>query len=142
LRPSYAYGIGRREEHRMSTRATIHFQYQSREHEWVSEAIVYRHGDGYPGPDGLESDLSAFLNTVAKLDDTRFNDPAYLAAKWVVFDAARYVKMMMRLRKEKQHILSFLSIGIVREDPADIEYRYLVRCMGDIRPLVVIETVC
>src|SRR5208282_3407867 len=101
----------------MSTRATIHFTYGDR-----TEAIVYRHGDGYP--EGLGKDLQEFFSTVkAQTDDTRFGDSSYLAAKWVVYDADR-----LRHLLHKPALLDFLSIGIVMEDPGDIEYRYTVDC--------------
>jgi len=131
----------------MSTRATIHFQYEyddaARGREWVTDAIIYRHGDGYP--EGLGKDLEDFLDEVINLRNTmsgtRFGDPAYLAAKWVVFDATRRVQQMQR-QAGATHYLAFLSVGIVKEDPGDIEYRYLVRCVSDgARPEIVVEEV-
>ena len=110
----------------MSTRATIHFK------DSVSAkptAIIYRHSDGYP--EGLGADLQAFVAQVkANCPDTRFTDAAYLAAKWVVYDAD--------LHKRGEHQLSFLSVGVVNEDPGDIEYRYWVICNGT--PTIFCET--
>ena len=61
----------------MSTRATIHF---TRAKGGPPAAIIYRHSDGYP--DGLGKDLKAFVKEVrANVDDRRFDDPHYLAAK-------------------------------------------------------------
>ena len=118
----------------MSTRATIHFQ-----HEGNTEAIVYRHGDGYP--DGLGNDLTAFLDDLeANVQDNRFDDPSYLAAKWIVWDAEKFVEMRKKHGLGKGHRCDFLSIGIVMDDPEDIEYRYLVGCNGG-RPKITVEKV-
>ena len=105
----------------MSTRATVHFQYQKKD-----VAIVYRHPDGYP--DGLGKDLQAFFDVCETLRDPRFGDPSYLAAKWVVHDSARYA--------DDNSPLEFLSVGVVLKDPGDIEYRYLVECSTGKRPTV------
>lgn len=109
----------------MSTRATIHFTRGGE-----TDAIIYRHGDGYP--DGLGEDLKTFLNEVAKLPDNRFNDPAYLAAKWVVWDAAQMAKshdeVVKSFGRESHGPLDFLSVGILMKDPGDIEYRWTVDC--------------
>ena len=108
----------------MSTRATVHFQ-QGGE----TQAIVYRRSDGYP--EGLGKDLKTFFSAVKKqTSDTRFNDPAYLAAKFVVWQASQYAR---KYHYETQTYtpaqpLDFLGVGVVLEDPGDIEYRYLVSC--------------
>ena len=107
----------------MSTRATVHFcdVGQSK-----PTAIVYRHGDGYP--EGLGADLKRFVSTLKKrVKDKRLGDASYLAAKWVVFDAQQMSKYSQQKEKTR---LAFLSVGIVRRDPADIEYRYIVICDG------------
>lgn len=113
----------------MSTRATIHFT-NSPGVEPV--AIIYRHCDGYP--DGLGEDLKTFIEEVKnQTSDTRFNDPAYLAAKWVVWDANQMVDSGYGKNGWKEgepKMLDFLSVGIVNEDPDDIEYRYIVICDG------------
>lgn len=113
----------------MSTRATIHFVYPDNP---KPVAIVYRHGDGYP--DGLGKDLEQFIEDVKKqTNDTRFSDPAYLAAKWVVWDASQMAKVGYGEGGWKEGTpqpLNFLSVGIVEEDPGDIEYRYTVICDG------------
>jgi hypothetical protein len=102
----------------MSTRATIHFSQGGK-----TKAIVYRHSDGYPV--GLGKDLEEFLNYVDKwIPDKRFNDPNYLAAKWVVWDGKKHD----RAQKPNSYDLDFLGVGIVLEDPDDIEYRYTVHC--------------
>ena len=105
----------------MSTRAAIHFQFDS-----VDYAIISRHCDGYP--EGLGKDIQDFLDDVSELEDNRFGDPSYLAAKWVVWDSQRTGTTVT---------LDFLGVGIVMEDPGDIEYKYLVECHnGDKRPEV------
>lgn len=110
----------------MSTRATVHFQYDGK-----TKAIVYRHRDGYPN--GLGKTLQRFFDDVSQLEDTRFNDPTYLAAKFVVWQAARYCR--------SDDLLNFLGIGIMLEDPGDIRYRYLLACDTGERPVVTVEEV-
>lgn len=69
----------------MSTRANIHFM-----DEYGTASIIYRHSDGYPS--GLGVDLHKFLDEAAKLQDNRFDDPEYLAAKYLVWQAGEYVQ--------------------------------------------------
>jgi len=115
----------------MSTRATVHFQEEGR-----TVAIVYRHADGYP--EGLGADLETFFDEVQKnCRDKRFSDPSYLAAKWVVWDAAQHNGFE---RNPNKSPLEFLGVGICLEDPGDIEYKYLVACDGD-KPKVKVESV-
>lgn len=109
----------------MSTRATVHFEQGG-----MTEAIVYRHSDGYP--EGLGEDLKRFFQEVkAHTSDTRFGDPVYLAAKWVVYDS----------QDQERWSLNFLGVGIVMRDPGDIEYRYHVECNGGQIPTVRVEQV-
>lgn len=112
----------------MSTRCTTHFVYGNR-----LTAIVYRHSDGYP--DGAGKDLLKFFEECSKLQDSRFGDPSYLAAKYVVFLAQMFSVDYVydeELKKyneiPKKNRLEFLSVGIVMEDPGDIDYRYVVDC--------------
>lgn len=101
----------------MSTRACVHFCYDKNK----TEAIVYRHCDGYK--EGLGEDLKTFLKEVQQnVEDNRFTDPTYLAAKFVVWQAKQYAS--------DKHYLDFLSIGIMLQDAGDIEYRYKVICNG------------
>jgi len=143
----------------MSTRATIHFE-SRRTRRWdpdtgesvtldepvvETEAIIYRHSDGYP--EGLGLDLVRFINEVRQLQDTRLSDPAYLAAKWIVFDVSEYHAHMTtsneqrKANGEKPYYadpvprLDFLSIGVVMSDPGDIEYRYHVICDGEVESI-------
>lgn len=112
----------------MSTRSTTHF---------VSElgdkptAIVYRHSDGYPS--GAGKDIQQFLrDVVANTQDTRFYDPSYLAAKYVVWLAGQFARRYERNAATGEygyvasHPLDFISVGVVQSDPDDIEYRYII----------------
>lgn len=131
----------------MSTRSTTHFTFgqQAGAH---SEAIVYRHSDGYP--DCMLPALTEFFEAVeAQTSDTRFTDPSYLAAKWVVWLADQYTNHQVWNGKDytpvKGDMLDFLGVGVVTEDPDDIEYRYTVHCdqKDDAgRPVVTFEDLC
>ena len=109
----------------MSTRCTLHFGYGDK-----PAAIIYRHSDGYP--DGVLPDLERFFADVeAQTKDTRFDDPTYLAAKFVVWQANDYVVAARKYpwrKGETVHMLDFLSVGVMLRDPGDIEYRYLINC--------------
>jgi hypothetical protein len=127
----------------MSTRATIHFTYPGRK---TPVAIVYRHSDGYP--DGLGKHLETFVAEIrGNVPDNRFDDPSYLAAKWVVWDVMRGRAQMLEMYRsmtkdspslygpraaewESKHACDFLGVGILSRDPDDIEYRYTVVCDG------------
>ena len=103
----------------MSTRATIHFNWQDK-----TQAIVYRHSDGYP--EGLGKDLQIFLEYLKEwVPDNRFSDPGYLAAKWVVWDALKAERSKFHEAREP---LAFLGVGIRMDDPSDINYRYTIHC--------------
>jgi len=126
----------------VSTRSTTHFL----DYSDVPEAIIYRHADGYPS--GAGADLLRFFDEVSELDDTRFSDASYLAAKYVVFLAREFSvdydwSATPAKITPKASRLDFLSVGVVRTDPGDIEYRYVVDCRETIngRPkTTVIET--
>lgn len=100
----------------MSTRCNIHFT----EHDaGTVVANVYRHSDGYP--EGVLPDLQQFFTDVEdQTSDTRFDDPSYLAAKFVVWQAGQYA------RGGKP--LDFLSVGVSTADAGDGEYVYTVAC--------------
>jgi len=131
----------------MSTRATIHFEHVLRKPKVVTHAIVYRHHDGYPDGLGLGQDLVRFIQEVKQLRDTRLDDASYLAAKWVVFDVLEYHAYQAASNETRIAVgqepyypdpvprLDFLSIGIVMEDPGDIEYRYHVIADGKIEQI-------
>jgi hypothetical protein len=127
----------------MSTRATIHFKYIK---DGPSMAIVYRHSDGYP--DGLGKDIDEFLEEVdAQTRDNRFSDPAYLAAKWIVYDAAQHARSAEQYpdlyvgKGHKGGNLCFLGVGVVMEDPGNIKYRYTLVCADNMKPKVICEEV-
>ncbi len=110
----------------MSTRCSVHFCDKVRREniqKVITRAIVYRHCDGYP--EAMLPDLQSFIDTVSnECSDTRFNDPEYLAAKFVVWQANE----LRNTRSDS--FLEFLGVGVCREDPGDIEYRYKVVCEG------------
>ena len=105
----------------MSTRCNIHFAYSTDE---PPEANIYRHSDGYP--EGEEF----FTEVEAQTTDTRFNDPSYLAAKFVVWQAGQFAK------HGSGQPLDFLSLGVTNKDAGDGEYVYTVIC-GNGRPEVI-----
>ena len=109
----------------MSTRCTINFNYGK---EVVAK--VYRHSDGYP--DGVLGDLAKFFADVEKDNratmDTRFKDPSYLAAKYVVWQAHQYAKAYVGGKYKATPRLAFSGVGVVIEDPGDIAYTYFVDC--------------
>jgi hypothetical protein len=101
----------------MSTRSTVHFQ-QSWGSEPVTEAIIYRHSDGYPSVAG--ADIFRFFTEVQnQTTDTRFTDASYLAAKYVVWLAGEF---------RGNNPLDFLSVGVCAADPGDIAFRYIIDC--------------
>lgn len=108
----------------MGTRSTTHFKYKDK-----TEAIIYRHWDGYP--EGAGADILNFIEECSKLNDSRFNDPCYLAARYVVFLAKKFTRDYKEVNGRLEEIenpspLSFLSVGVVMADPGDIEYRYVI----------------
>lgn len=110
----------------MSTRSTVHFHYG--EPTDKPTAIIYRHCGGYPAKGGMLDSLSEFFADVqSQTKDTRFNDPSYLAAKFVVWQAGQY---RAKWDGTQSNLLDFLSLGVLMDDPSDIEYRYHV-CCGD-----------
>lgn len=112
----------------MSTRSTTHFVHALNA---KPTAIVYRHSDGYPS--GAGADLFEFIDRCSKLRDSRFTDPSYLAAKYVVFLAEMfnhtYDSAIGDYRPNGDR-LEFISVGVCDEDPGDIEYRYVLVCDG------------
>lgn len=113
----------------MSTRCVINFSYGTSVH-----AKVYRHSDGYPDTKhGVLADLEKFFTAVKKqTNDTRFGDPTYLSAKYVVWqadqNAKKYTMGAKGMTYKKAQKLDFLSVGICIENPGDIEYEYNVNC--------------
>jgi hypothetical protein len=99
----------------MSTRCNIHFQ------GWgETRANIYRHCDGYP--EGIFPDLRQFFDDLeAQTSDTRYSDPEYLAAKFLVWQASRFAR-------DPEKPLEFLSVSPCIEDHGDIEHIYTVDC--------------
>lgn len=117
----------------MSTRCNIHFTFRRKDEE-VVVANIYRHSDGYP--EKVLPDLDRFFAEVEKqTKDTRFGDPSYLAAKFVVWQAGEYAKAW-HFDGEEIQPLDFLSLGIMSRDAGDAEYIYTVSCNGPGRPEV------
>ena len=116
----------------MSTRCTINFAYGEN-----IVATIYRHHDGYPDSDyGVLNSLKKFFTDVElQTHDTRFTDPSYLAAKFVVWQANEYSK--------SGKMLDFLSLGVCNKDPGDIDFRYVVNCedLEENRPTITWERV-
>jgi len=104
----------------MSTRSTTHFVDSSFSTEGKPpylSAIIYRHCDGYP--EGAGKDIIAFLKKCKALRDSRLDDVSYLAARYVAFLGDQFGDV---------NSLDFRSVGVMMEDPGDIEYRYTVDC--------------
>lgn len=103
----------------MSTRSVTSFCHKNR-----VVANIYRHYDGFPSTAGV--DIKNFLQQVAvEVNDTRFTDPSYLAAKYVVFLADLFHDGGVNNNLSK---FNFLSVGIVQDIPGDVEYLYKVDC--------------
>jgi hypothetical protein len=111
----------------MSTRCIINFG--TTDHKIVAK--VYRHSDGYPT--AILPDLTRFCEDVAmQTQDTRFDDPSYLAAKYVVWQAHEYArKLNEKFEYVPTEMLDFLGVGIVQNNPGDIDYEYFVDCSGN-----------
>ena len=118
------------------------FEKEARAAGWVPEqefkgerkpaAIVYRHYDGMD----LDNDVSEFFADVERATtDTRYGDPSYLAAKFVCWQMTQYAK-------GNRALLATLGVGIVQQDPGDIEYRCIVMCKdSSLRPDIKLEKV-
>jgi hypothetical protein len=129
----------------MSIRCVIHFCYGNRK-----EATIYRHHNGYPnGEQGVLADLIRFFDDVEKqctntLYGCRFGDPSYLAAKYVVWQAARNHASdemasrgnSLQSQREVGGPLSFGSLGIIRSNPMDIDYEYFLDCSKETQPII------
>ena len=108
----------------MSTSATIHFHFDDGDE---AVAIIYRHWDG--GPDEVIPDLKRFFDDVREqAHPTRFNDPRYLAAKYVVWQAHENAFRYDGGKYVPTEMLDFSSVGVCVRDPEDIAFRYHVWC--------------
>jgi hypothetical protein len=116
----------------MSTSCKVHFKAEGDN----EISTIYIHADGYPhGTNGMLSKLERFLNDVEEqCVDTRFHDPSYLAAKFVVWSAFDGV---VELSKAFSNPLNFLGIGVIpyNSDIA-VHHEYFVICppIGQGRP--------
>ena len=104
----------------MSTRCNVHFTYNG-----DISSNIYVHSDGYPdGEHGIPALFQRFFADVEEQcdGDTRFEDPEYLAAKFLVWIAndgrPRY--------KEEKTLLNFLGVSPCSQDHGDIEWVYTV----------------
>ena len=118
----------------MSTRCIINFGSDNN-----IVAKIYRHSDGYPS--AILPDLQTFFEDVmAQTKDTRFDDPSYLAAKYVVWQAHEYAeKLNEKFEYEPSEMLDFCGVGVCQKNPGDIDYEYFVDCDhvdASARPLV------
>ena len=129
----------------MSTRCNIHF---CDPHDDDPCANIYRHSDGYPdGNSGVPADMERFFDAVLEQcpSDTRFGDPEYLAAKFLVWSAIDGAERQARMNEKfgdgdgSLKPLDFLSISPCVHDHGDIEYVYKVTCSGNERPEVTWE---
>lgn len=124
----------------MSTRCTINFKYEG--HKDIV-AKIYRHSDGYPeGEHGVPADLERFFQAVKdQTNDWRFEDPSYLAAKYVVWEADQHARIYDDNVRGwvSAPPLNFLGVGVLLTDPSDIKYRYFVNCQPGGNPAVTWE---
>lgn len=118
----------------MSTRSTTKFAYTAPVVDGEDQkpvATIYRHSDGYP-ESMLPALLKFFKAVEDETDDLRYSDPSYLAAKWVVWLARMFstpydVTDPITLA-EKVGSLDFTSVGVLDEDPGDIQWIYWLDC--------------
>lgn len=122
----------------MSTRSTINFGYGIPAANSTAKptAKIYRHSDGYP--EGVLADLDRFYEAVTEgtpRHGPRLGDPSYLAAKFVVWQAGENAKPYNSETgeyEETENPLDFLSLGILSEDPGDIEFTYWINELGNV----------
>ena len=117
----------------MSTRCNIAFTHGSDKHK-DKVALLYRHCDGYP--EGTGDEFAEFFADVmaAAPEDTRFGDPQYLSARYVVWLTAKYAAA------SKEHALAQTGIGVALAYAPDGEYLYVVSCENrDALPIVYVH---
>ena len=110
----------------MGSRAEVRFMWGE-----TVEAAIYIHWDGYP--EGVFALFDRFYKAVeAETTDHRYNDPSYLAAKFVVFVAREGAS------DGPQGNLNFLGVGIVQPGKSDFTWAYEVQTVlgGTKRPPV------
>lgn len=111
----------------MSTRCQIHFC----EPDGTPVARIYRHTDGHP--EDILHDLTSFYEAVeAHTPDHRYDDPEYLAAKFVVWQANINAHASLSVHDGGEpRMLDFLSVGVADGPHGDEAYFYRVLCSTD-----------
>ena len=101
----------------------------------IPTASLYFHFDGYP--ENMEPFLQDFFNEVEEnVQDTRFGDASYLAAKLVVYAANIFTQYSYPASNPDKHRLDFLSLGIIPSSGYGTDYVYDVRCTNANRATV------
>lgn len=108
----------------MSTRCVIAFHYGNSE---SPIALIYKDYDGHP--ESVAFVLTSFFDDVEtqcgpRPDDNRFTDPSFLAAKYIVWQAAEYAR-------ESDKPMDFSGVAPVLSIPRDVEWIHTVRCSDD-----------
>ena len=99
-------------------------------------ATVYKHWDGHP--DSMMPLFTRFFTRCSALSSPRFDDPFYLAAKWVVFLAEN--DRAGGSGRYTDDPLDFLGVGIMSPGvDAWEDYVYTVKCANDAYPLVTVK---
>lgn len=115
----------------MSTRCVINFHYASTEE--PAEAKVYKHDDGYP--EALHPLFQEFFISYEQAGGDRFNDPSYLAAQFIIW---RQLFLSRVSCGPEPYIRT--GLGVIVQDPPDIDYLWHVVCPEDGRPEVYWQT--
>lgn len=120
----------------MSTHASIVF----------GDIAIYRHADGYPSVTG--EDLVEFIYQCSLLEDSKFYDLPYLAAKYVVWLAHQFAKYDFSIVKQftaeeyekPQCYLNFSCLGIETTKNLDgvCDYTYVIGNVSNINDIPVI----
>lgn len=109
----------------MGERSTYTFTYDSTPEAVKQDmAHVYLHWGGETHEDCEQTMRQFYEDLTAQTTDTRVDDPSYLAAKFVVWAAARS-------RRDGKGELNFLSVGIMSERMQAADYGVVI-CCGDI----------
>lgn len=114
----------------MSTHAIFRFV----DEQGTNYATVYRHSDGYLECGGR--DIFRFFDAVREQTggDTRFGDPSYLAAKYVVWLADKFASHYEwddngDMHEVKHEPLAFRSVGLLPDGTDCGEaFRYTIHC--------------
>jgi len=89
------------------------------------KATIYKHYDG--DPHTIFQDFQNFFNASKTLKDSRFNDPNYLAARYVVWLANQF---------SETSPIDFLGVGICITQPYGIQYQYFIDCSTAFTPII------